>query len=342
MTLEKRTFGTLDDGREVTEYLLGKQGGPRLRLLDLGAAVHGFRLRGDDPDSAVMVGFSTLDRQQESASAYFGAVVGRYANRIAHARFQLDGQTHQLTANEGSTALHGGVDGFSFRLWEVANEADDAITFRLVSPDGDQGFPGELTATATYRLLECGFRLELSAVTTAPTVCCLTSHAYLNLAGSGTAEEHLLSVDADQYVPIDVHSIPLGELADVADTPFDLRQPTRIAERVREEDEQIALAKGIDHSFQIRGTGMRRHARLECPANGRSLELFSDQPALQVYTGNFLDGSWIGSRGERLRQGDAIALEPHQHPDSPNRDWGSSPVLRPGETWSNTIEWRFG
>ncbi|WP_420176522.1 aldose epimerase family protein [Luteococcus sp. OSA5] len=341
MTLEERHFGTLDDGREVTEFLLGSQDGPQLRLLDLGAAVHGFRLRGDDPETETVVGFSTLARQQEATSAYFGAVVGRYANRIAKASFELDGVRHHITANEGSTALHGGTEGFSSQVWLVADRGDDFITFRLVSPDGDQGFPGELRALATYRLVADGFRLELSATTDAPTICCLTSHTYLNLASRGTAEEHLLLVEADQFVPIDQDSIPLGSLADVADTPMDLRSPTRIAERVREEDEQIALAHGIDHSFEIRGTGMRRHARLECPATGRAMELHSDQPALQVYTGNFLDGSWIPASGQRLRQGDAVALEPQQHPDSPNQDWGRSAVLRPGETWHNTIEWRF-
>lgn len=337
----RTTLGHLPDGRPLTQLVLGRTDGPQLRLLDQGASVHGFRLRGDDPSSEVVVGFADLEHQQQAIGAHFGAVVGRCANRIAGGSFELDEVRHQVTQNEGSTALHGGVDGFTFRTWRVVEDCDESITFELVSPDGDQGFPGELTARATYRLLDDGFRLELSATTDAPTVCCLTSHAYLNLAGGGTAEDHVLTVEADQFVPIDSASIPLGHLEPVDDSPFDLRTPTRIADAVRVEHPQIAVAKGIDHSFEVRGEGMRRHARLECPASGVTLELFSDQPALQVYTGNFLDGAWVPTSGQRLRQGDALALEPHQHPDSPNQDWGHSVVLRPGQTWFRTIEWRF-
>ncbi|GAA1394226.1 aldose epimerase family protein [Luteococcus peritonei] len=334
-------FGTLPDGREVTRYVLEHPGGARLEVLDLGAVVNSYRLVGEDPSTEVVVGFDSLERQQAAASAYFGAVVGRYANRIANGRFTLDGQEHQLTTNEGSTTLHGGVDGFSARTWQVVEQDESSITLQLTSPDGDQGFPGELVTRATYRLLDDGFALELGATTDAPTVVALTSHLYLNLAGGGTVEDHLLQVEADQYVPIDAASIPLGRLDDVAATPFDLREPTRIGDAVRMDGEQIALAKGIDHSFEIRGEGMRTVARVECPTNGRRLELVSDQPALQVYTGNFLDGEWIPASGQRLRQGDALALEPHQHPDSPNQDWGRTAVLRPGEQWSSRMEWHF-
>ena len=333
-------YGTLPTG-EVHEYVLTRPGAPRVGVLDLGATVNSIRLDADDPASEVCIGFPDLDARLPAASAYFGAVVGRYANRIADARFELDGRTYDLSANEAGNTLHGGVDGFDSRIWTVVEASSDAITFELVSPDGDQGFPGRLTARAAYSLLDDGLALDLSATTEAPTVCLLTSHLYLNLAGAGTVENHLLSVEADQYVPVDARSIPLGELADVAGTPFDLREPTRIGVPVRADDGQIGLVHGIDHSFQVRGTGLRRVARVEDPGTGRVLVLSSDQPGVQVYTGNFLDGSWVGGAGARLRQGDALALEPQQHPDAPNQHWSSDAVLRPGERFSSRIEWRF-
>ena len=337
---ESSVYGTLPEG-EVREYVLTRPGAPRVTVLDLGATINSIRLDADDPGTEVCIGFTDLDQRLPAVSGYFGAVVGRYANRIGGARFELDGHTYDLSANENGNTLHGGVDGFDKRIWTVVEASSESISLELVSPDGDQGFPGELTARATYRLLDDGLALDLSATTDATTVCLLTSHLYLNLAGAGTAENHLLSVEADKYVPIDPESIPLGTLADVSGTPFDLRRPTRVGDPVRADDEQVGRAKGIDHSFQVRGEGLRRFARVEEPASDRALELSSDQPGVQVYTGNFLDGSWVTSAGVRLRQGDAVALEPQQHPDAPNQHWSTRAVLRPGEEWTSRIEWRF-
>ena len=339
-TTESSEYGVLPEGT-VHEYVLTRPGAPRVALLDLGATINSIRLDADDPASEVCIGFSDLDQRLPAVSGYFGAVVGRYANRIAGGRFELDGHTYELSTNENGNTLHGGVEGFDKRIWSVVDASPESITFELVSPDGDQGFPGRLTARATYTLLDDGLELDLSATTDKPTVCLLSSHLYLNLAGGGTAENHLLSVEADQYVPIDPGSIPLGHLADVAGTPFDLRRPTRVGDPVRSPDEQIGRAKGIDQSYQVRGEGLRRFARVEDPASGRVLELSSDQPGVQVYTGNFLDGSWLSAAGVRLRQGDAVALEPQQHPDAPNQDWSTRAVLRPGERWTSHIEWRF-
>ena len=337
---ESTVYGVLPEG-EVHEYVLTRPGAPRVALLDLGAAINGIRVDADDSGSDVCIGFTDLDQRLPAMSGYFGAVVGRYANRIADGRFELDGHTYQLSTNENGNTLHGGVDGFDKRIWSVVESSAESITFELVSPDGDQGFPGTLTARATYTLLDDGLALDLSATTDAPTVCLLTNHLYLNLAGGGTAENHLLSVEAAQYVPIDPESIPLGNLADVAGTPFDLREPTRVGDPVRSDDEQIGRAKGIDQSFQVRGEGVRPFARVEDPASGRVLELSSDQPGVQVYTGNMLTGVWVTAAGLRLRQGDAIALEPQQHPDAPNQHWSTRCVLRPGEEWTSRIEWRF-
>ncbi|GAA1377295.1 aldose epimerase family protein [Luteococcus sanguinis] len=328
-------FGTLPDGREVRAHEL-VAGRLRVQVLELGAIVNRVEVDGQD----VAIGFDTLE-QQQMAKAYFGAVVGRYANRLAKARYAVDGREFRVTANEGANALHGGVEGFDARLWTVVANDDASITLELVSPDGDQGFGGELTARATYTVADDALRLELSATTDAPTVCALTSHLYLNLAGSGSIDDNILQVNASGYVPIDAESIPLGTIADVAGTPFDLRQPTRVGDAVRTDNPQVSLAKGIDHSFDIDGEGFRRAARVECPTSGRVVEVWSDQPALQVYTGNFLDGLWTARGGRRLRQGDALALEPHVHPDTPNQPWEGDAVLRPGEIWNSTIEWRF-
>ena len=197
-----------------------------------------------------------------------------------------------------------------------------------------------VTARAAYEVVADGFVLELSATTDAPTPLGLTSHLYLNLAGAGTINEHLLQIPASGYVPIDAASIPVSGPVPVQGTPFDFREPAVIGDRVRVPHEQIGLAKGIDHSFDVDGSGLREVAVVSEPSSGRSLRMVSDAPALQFYSGNFLDGAVV-SAGRRLRQGDAMALEPHDHPDSPNQDWAAEVVLRPGETWTRRIEWHF-
>lgn len=333
--------GTLDDGRQVQRFTLTGVGPGRLQVLDAGAAAMSYRLVADDPATEVLVGFEDAEGYRAGlVGGYFGCVVGRYANRIAGGRFSIDGVEFQASSNEPPNTLHGGVDGFSHRVWTVVEHSHDRLVLGLSSPDGDQGFPGSVEARAAYSVIEDGFVLELSGTTDAPTPFGLTSHLYLNLAGGGTINEHLLQVPASGYVPIDAASIPTSGPVPVQGTAFDLREPTRIGERVRMPDEQIGLAKGIDHSYDVDGSGLREVARVEEPGTGRTLRLVSDAPALQVYTGNFLDGAVV-SAGRRLRQGDAMALEPHDHPDSPNQDWAADVVLRPGQEWSRRIEWHF-
>lgn len=336
------TFGTLPSGERVHQFTLTGPSGGRLQLLDLGATVTSYRLAGDDPATEVLVGFDDLAGQLDGLNSYFGSVVGRYANRIANARITVDGVEHQLSANDGTNTLHGGAEGFSHRVWQVVDEADDHVEFVLTSPDGDQGFPGEVEAHARYEVLDDGFALELSATTTAPTPVCLTSHLFVNLAGGGTIEDHVLTVEADAYVPIDERSIPVSGPVDVGGTPFDFREGARLGDRVRMVDEQVRLAKGVDHSFDLRaaGEGVRTVARVVEPVTGRQLELRADAPALQVYTGNFLEGIWA-SRNGMLRQGDALALEPHAHPDSPNQDWAADVVLRPDQEYRSRMGWHF-
>ncbi len=341
-------FGELPDGRPVTAYPLVGDDGTQLTVLDLGATVQRLRAFADGPGGAggvdVVLGFPDLAGYLADPAPYFGAVVGRYANRLAGSSFVLDGQTHHVTSNEGATCLHGGPGGFHRQLWEVTAYADAAITLELVSPDGDQGFPGRLVATATYTVGPGLVTIDLAATTDAPTVVNLTNHAYFNLAGEGigSVDGHLLTVDADAYLPIDDESIPVGHAADVQGTPFDLTLPVLVGDRARDPHEQIGAVGGIDHAFQLRGEGLRRAARLEDPASGRVLEVHTDQPALQVYTGNSLDGSIVGRGGSRYRQGDGIALETQRHPDAPNQPWLPSAVLRPGETYRSVTQWRLG
>ena len=333
--------GTLPDGRPVQRFTLAGVGPGRLQVLDAGAAAMSYRLVADDPATEVLVGFGDADGYLAGlVGGYFGCVVGRYANRIAEGRFSIDGVEHQVSPNEPPNTLHGGVDGFSHRVWAVVEQSDDRLVLGLSSPDGDQGFPGAVEARVTYSVIEDGFVLELSGTTDAPTPFGLTSHLYLNLAGGGTINEHLLQILASGYVPIDAASIPVSGPVPVEGTPFDFRDSARIGDRVRVPHEQIGLAKGIDHSYDVDGSGLREMAVVREPGTDRTLRLVSDAPALQFYSGNFLDGAVV-SAGRRLRQGDAMALEPHDHPDSPNQDWAADVVLRPGQTWSRRIEWHF-
>lgn len=336
--MSQQEFGRLPDGQVVTRHTLTGTG--RLQVMDLGGTALSYRMVADEPRTEVLVGFDDFEWAVRGVEGYFGPLVGRYANRIAAARISVDGQEHRLAANEGPNQLHGGPEGFSHRIWQTVSADDQHVEFTLTSPDGDQGFPGTVRASARYELMEDGFALEMWATTDAPTPVCLTSHLFVNLAGGGTIQEHELTVPASKYLPIGRDSLPVSAPVPVAETPFDLRQGARIGERVRLADEQIGLASGIDHSFDIDGEGLRTHARLYDPASGRRMELRATAPALQVYTGNFMDGSMLCRNG-RLRQGDAIAMEPDVHPDSPNQPWADDVILRPGQEYRTRMEWHF-
>jgi aldose 1-epimerase len=335
--------GTLAGGRQVAEHVLSSPG-LALRVMELGATVRALDVADvEGRPVSVVLGHETAAEYLAPAAGFHGAVVGRYANRIARARFRLDGVEHRLTANEGETCLHGGADGFHRRPWRTVEAEDDAVTFELVSPDGDQGFPGELSARATYAVHDRTVTITLLAMTTAPTVVSLANHAYFNLAGlpSQTIDDHLLHVQAGRYLPVDEASIPVGHAEPVDDGPFDFRAPQRIGDRVRSAHPQIMRARGIDHTFLIDGDGMRPAARLEHPSTGLALEVHTDQPALQVYTGNMLDGTTAGRAGRPMRQGDGIALEAQQYPDAPNQRWMPPVELRPGETYTSSTRWSF-
>jgi aldose 1-epimerase len=322
-------------------HTLGSPDGLRLEILEYGATVHRLLVPTSAEPRNVVLGHTSIAEYAKS-TAYFGATVGRYANRIAHGRFTLDGTEYTLQRNENGNTLHGGPEGFDSRHWTVASRSETALTLTLHSADGDQGFPGAVDASVTYSVSGDEVRIELEARTDRPTVVNLTNHSYFNLAGegSGSIDDHLLQVDADHYTPTDETLIPTGELAPVEGTPLDLRQPTKIGDAVRQDHPQLRAARGIDHNFVVRGSGMRSVATVR--GGGLTLEVSSDAPGVQVYTGNFLDGTSAGTGGSLYRQGDGLALEPQAFPDSPNQPTFGDATLRPGETYRRLIAWRIG
>jgi aldose 1-epimerase len=348
----QENFGTMPDGRPVTAITLTNRNKLQVRVISLGATLQSVLA----PDRTgkfddIVLGYSDL-KAYLAGSSYFGATVGRYANRIAKGRFTLDGKSYQLPINNGVNSLHGGTVGFGQMLWtvvEMKSGPDASVTLRTVSPDGDQGYPGQLTATATYSLNE---RDELSvdyrATTDKPTIVNISNHAYWNLAGQNSGRsilDQLLTMPADAYTPVDDTQIPTGELRSVSGTPFDFRKAKTIGRDIRDgRDSQLLTGRGYDHNWVIskqRATNPRLVARVEDSRSGRVLEMSSDQPGLQFYSGNFLDGLVVGKNGHIYRQGDGLALEPQLFPDTPNRpDFGSA-RLDPGQTYENRIIYRF-
>ena len=348
--VSREIFGNLADGREV-EIVTLRNDSIEARLIGLGAAIQSLVVADRDGNRAdVTLGYATLG-EYLAGSEYFGATVGRVANRIAGGRFELNGEAYQVPVNNGANSLHGGSVGFDKSLWDVvAVEEGEApsVTFGLVSADGDQGYPGTLRVTATYELRGDTLAVEYRAATDRPTIVNISNHAYWNLAGDGAAEGamgHLLTIRAEHYLPTDAGAIPTGEFRAVEGTPFDFRTATPIGARVRDaSDEQIRFGRGYDHNWVIArdvADTPRLLARLEHPGSGRALEVHSNQPGLQFYSGNFLDGKVAGKAGRLYRQGDAVALEPQMFPDTPNRPAFGSVRLDPGETYCNLIELRF-
>ena len=335
-------FGTLPTGEPVVRHTLSRDG-LCLSILSYGAIVQSLKLDGVN----LALGFDDLDDyvERNSPGPYFGATIGRYANRIAHGRFTLDGREHALTRNDGPSALHGGVDGFDRRLWEVVETAKHAVRLRRTSPGGEEGYPGTLTVEVAYELRVGGVvGIAYHAVTDEATVVNLTNHTSFNLAGegSGTVDGHLLQLRASRYLPVDSTAIPAGGPVAVAGTPLDFSEPAAIGPRVRAPDAQIAVGRGLDHAYLLDADdGLALAARLSDPASGRVLEVHTTEPGLQVYTGNFLDGGLVGTGGRTYRQGDGIALETQHHPDSPNQPDFPTTVLRPGDNFTSRTEWRL-
>lgn len=348
--VSRSVAGRLPSGHEVSEFRLRNRRGTEAAILTLGATLRRFVVadaQGHLDD--VVLGFDTVEEYLRSRH-YFGATVGRYANRIARGRFSVGGKHYQLALNDAPNAEHGGEEGFDRKLWAVEGTAaanGAALMLSLVSPDGDQGYPGELTVHLTYTLTnDDELRIDYRATTTAATVLNLTHHSYWNLApkADGDALAARLCVEADSLTPVDEHLIPTGEVRPVAGTAFDFRTPRVVRSRIRDgSDPQLIIGRGYDHNFVLRGTagGLRRAARLEEPRSGRVLEVLTTEPGLQLYTGNFLTGAVRGKRRRLYRQGDGIALETQHFPDSPNHPQFPSTVLEAGCLWSSTTIYRF-
>ncbi len=337
-------YGRTKDGQPVTRHTLAR-GRLRVGILDYGGIVS----RIETPDRAgrranVVLGASDLAGYAAS-DAHFGALIGRYANRIAGGRFSLDGQIYDLPRNEGANTMHGGPQGFDRKVWRVEAAGDAALTLAHRSPDGDEGFPGTLDVRATYSLADDEtLSIAYEAWTDRPTILNLTNHSYFNLAGedAGSVLDHVVTVEADAFLPVDGAQIPTGERRPVAGTPFDFRTPTALAARIRTADPQLVRGRGYDHTFVLRDPGtLRPVATAHDPGTGRHLTVATTEPGLQLYTANRLDGTVTGSGGGLYRAGDAVCFEAQGFPDAPNRPDFPSTVLRPGEPFSATTTYRF-
>jgi aldose 1-epimerase len=344
-----RPYGHLPDGRAVHEYTLDNGRGLVLRAINFGGIVTALECPDREGRSAnVVLGFDNLADYVER-NPNFGTLVGRYANRIKGGRFVLDGESHQLALNDGSNALHGGPGGFGKRWWAIEPlpaEADGSVALELAltSEDGDERYPGRFEATVRYTLTPANeWRIDYRATTSRASIVNLTHHGYYNLAGSGSALDQVLTLNASRYLTVDAALIPTG-IAEVDGTPFDLREPRRIGERIRAGAQQLTNARGYDHCYVVdRGnrTGPVPAARLTDPVSGRVMEIETTEPGVQFYSGNFLDGRLRGSSGQAYRQGDGVCLETQHFPDSPNHPEYPSTVLRPGETFQSTTVHRF-
>lgn len=340
-------FGQLPDGRPATLYTLTNPHGIVVKISDLGGVITEIHVPDRDGNFAdIALGFDTVE-PYTGASPYFGALVGRYGNRIAQGRFELDGKTVQLPINSGAQHLHGGVCGFDRRLWTAVpfQQADGVgLTLTYRSQDGEEGYPGNLDVTVVYQL-NAGNELvvSFSAVTDQPTPVNLTQHTYFNLAGKGDILGHALTIAADAITPVHASLIPTGAFMPVADTPFDFRQPHAIGERIDADHEQLRFGQGYDHNFVLRrpeGRASVLAARVHEPVSGRVLELYTEEPGVQFYSGNFLDGSLSG-KGQRYAFRSGFCLEPQHFPDSPNQPGFPSTILRPGAHYATVSRFRF-
>lgn len=328
-------------------HALSNTSGTVVRFIPLGGVITAIEVadRSGTRDNVVL-GFRDVDAYRDQR-IFLGAIVGRYANRIAGARFTLDGIDHRLAPTDGTTSVHGGRRGFDKALWSVEPEGPSAATLRHVSPDGDEGFPGTLAVAVRYALSEKDeLRFDYTAVTDRPTIVNLTNHSYFNLAGGGAGDVlgHVLQVRAGHYTPADPLLIPTGEIAPVAGTPFDFRRPTAIGARIRMPHPQMIAGRGYDLNYVIDRDGaddLVLAARLYDPASGRRMEVLTTEPGLQLYTGNLLDGTITGSGGRLYRQSDGVCLETHHYPDSPNKPGFPSVVLRPGAVYRTSTVYRF-
>jgi aldose 1-epimerase len=341
--VDKRAFGHAPDGTPVDLYSLA-DGKVEVRIMTYGGIVVSLRTpdRNGKLDDVVL-GCDSVEKYV-AQTAHFGGIIGRYANRIAHGSFQLDGHTYSTPKNDGDNTLHGGIRSFDKVVW-VAREIPDGIELTYVSKDGDQGFPGNLSMTVRYTLSGGTLRMEYSAITDKDTVLNLTNHSYFNLAGQGKGDVlgHVLKIDASRITPVDATLIPTGELKSVEGTPFDFRTPHAIGERIDADDPQIRLGHGYDHNFVLdHAPGqLAEAAEVYEPTTGRILRVLTTEPGMQLYTANFLDGSITGKEGRVYKRRYAFCLETEHFPDSPNHPSFPSTELQPGQTFHSVTVFEF-
>jgi len=344
--ISREPFGEIE-GRLIDRFILANRHGLRVEVITYGGIIRAIWAPDRDGQLAnVTLGFADLAGYLDQNDPYFGCIAGRYANRIADGRFRLDGETYQLPTNDGANHLHGGVRGFDKRVWdaeEVREEGAAGMRLARVSPDGEEGYPGTLSAQVTYLLDdENRLRIDYRAESDCPTIINLTNHTYWNLGGEGTGsvEDHVLQLAASRYTPVDASLTPTGELARVEDTPFDFTAPTAIGARIREGHPQLLIGRGYDHNVVLDRTpgdaSLIAAATLRDPDSGRTLTIWTTEPGIQFYSGGYLDGTLVGASGRTYRQGDGAALETQHFPDSPNQPDFPSTVLRPGEIYTST------
>lgn len=347
-SVKKTSFGKTPEGRQVDLYTLKNQKGVEVAITNFGGIVVSVKVpdrRGNIAD--VVLGYDSLDGYVNDKS-YFGAIVGRYGNRIAHGQFSLDGVTYKLAKNNGENSLHGGIKGFNKAVWdakEITSKDGPSLQLNYLSKDGEEGYPGNLKVQVTYTLTDANeLRIDYSATTDKKTVLNLTNHSYFNLAGQGTGDilGHEMLIQADRFTPVDAGLIPTGELRPVEGTPFDFRKKTAIGARIDADDEQLKLGKGYDHNWVVNHTAdFSLAARAVEPKSGRVLEVWTTEPGVQFYTGNFLDGTVHGKGGKAYGFRFAFCLETQHFPDSPNHPEFPSTVLNPGERYHSTTAFKF-
>jgi len=347
--IPKAPFGKTPDGTPVDIYTLRNSKGVEARICNYGGLVVSLKVpdkngRFDD----IVLGYDSLDGYLKS-TPYFGALVGRYGNRIGGAKFALDGRTYTLATNNGPNSLHGGLKGFDKVVWKAKpriTKAGPALELTYVSKDGEEGFPGNLKVAAVYTLTEeSELRLDFTATTDKPTVCNLTHHSYFNLRGQGKGDilGHEVYINSDKTTPVDKELITTGEFASVEGTPFDFRKPTAIGARINDPDTQLQYGPGYDHNWVINKPDgqLGLQARVYEPTTGRMMEVWSNEPGLQFYAGNFLDGTITGKGGAVYQRRTGFCMEPQHYPDSPNKPNFPPVVLHPSETFKNTIIYKF-
>lgn len=341
----KTSFGQTPDGENVDLYTLTNAGGMEVKIMNYGGIITSIQV----PDKAgklgeISLGYDNFQGYLDQGS-YFGALIGRYGNRIAKGRFSLNGETYSLAANNGVNHLHGGTKGFDKVMWEVEPQpASNALVLRYLSVDGEEGYPGNLSVKVTYTLAEENeLRIDYEATTDKSTIVNLTNHAYFNLKDGGATAilDHEMMINADRFTPVDETLIPTGELREVTGTPFDFRESTAIGARISDDDSQLKMGLGYDHNYVLNGGGsLSLAARVYEPTTGRVMEVFTTEPGVQFYSGNFLTGG-ISSRGAIYGRRHAFCLETQHFPDSPNQPDFPSVVLNPGETYTTTTVYQF-